>query len=175
MQFAVLYQVIETLDRSLNAKDDTVDAGVTQDALEALGRAIQAEPPLQKLAKRLQWTVKHAGDPNLAKRLSRLDSQVNNFISNELSSREWKSDLAALRNGVAHGLDSAKAIVTDAGPLWTGAQLIELLFEIRVLICFGFDQEQASKIVKSNARWYGRMESLKSNLHSLRLLARAKI
>lgn len=117
MQFAVLYQVIETLDRSLNAKDDTVDAGVTQDALEALGRAIQAEPLLQKLAKRLQWTVKHAGDPNLAKRLSRLDSQVNNFISNELSSREWKSDLAALRNGVAHGLDSAKAIVTDAGPL----------------------------------------------------------
>ena len=60
-------------------------------------------------------------------------------------------------------------------PLWTGAQLIELLFEIRVLICFGFDQEQASKIVKSNARWYGRVESLKSKLHSLRLLARAKI
>ncbi|WP_344802658.1 HEPN domain-containing protein [Microlunatus ginsengisoli] len=107
----MLYQVIESMDRSLNSSADTPDAETLAFALAALDRALSTEPALKTFRSRLRWATKHATDKSLAQRLARLDSQVDGFISAELADSQWMNDLAALRNSVAHGLEAAKSLV----------------------------------------------------------------
>lgn len=162
MRFAVLYQIIETLDRALNPDPPKTEEQLA--AVTAIQRVVADELDLIPFADELRATIEHAHVKSLAQRLSRLDQQAGGFLSAELSDKTWKNDLADLRNIVAHGLEASKELVTDRGPLWTGTQLIELLFEVRVLIELGFTPERAAIVLRENPRWYGRITALKENL-----------
>ena len=162
MRFAILYQIIETLDRTLNPDPPKTEAQLA--AVAAIQRVVAGEPDLIPFAEELQTTIEHAQVKSLAQRLSRLDQQASGFLSTELSDKTWKNDLAGLRNIVAHGLEASQELVTDRGPLWTGTQLIELLFEVRILTELGFTPERSATVLRENPRWYGRITALKANL-----------
>jgi hypothetical protein len=173
MRFAVLYQIIETLDRALNP--DPPKSAEQMRALATLRRIVDGEPDLVPFADDLLAAVEHLQVRSLAQRLSRLDSQAGGFLSAELADKGWKNDLSSLRNIVAHGLEASRELVADRGPLWTGTELIELLFEVRVLIELGFDASQAAAILRENPRWHGRITVLRENLRTIdSMISRAK-
>ncbi|TFD52352.1 hypothetical protein E3T46_05645 [Cryobacterium sp. Hh11] len=165
MRFAVLYQIIETLDRALNPDPPKTEA--QQAAAAAIQKVVAQEPMLMPFTEELQSAIQHVQVKSLAQRLSRLDQQANGFLSAELSDKSWKNDLAALRNIVAHGLEASQELVTDRGPLWTGPQFIELLFEVRILMELGFAPQRVAKVLRETARWYGRITALKENLSAI--------
>lgn len=165
MRFAVLYQIIETLDRALNPDPPKTEAQLA--AVTAIQRIVVDEPELLPFAEELLSTIEHVQVKSLAQRLSRLDQQANDFLSAELADKTWKNDLAGLRNIVAHGLEASQELVTDGGPLWTGTQLIELLLEVRILMELGFTPDRAAAVLRENARWYGRITALRDNLSSI--------
>jgi len=100
--------------------------------------------------------------------VERLDREANGFLGGILDgTADWAFYLGELRNIVLHGDASASLLVADARPLWAAVESLTLLFEVHILVGFGFGVERARALVEQRHPYWLRLETVKENFSAL--------
>ena len=159
VRLTLLAQLVETFDRSLN-----VDAPLTREvecSAKEVEKLLKTREQLRSYASTAERAVRESIRPTLSHRLSRLDRQTGKLVSDALGSGKWKSDVPAVRNAVIHGLPSAKFLTTKVIPLQVAEEILNLLFEARMLLALGFETDGVKKVlIENDSGWWGRRSDI---------------
>lgn len=165
VRLTVLAQMVETLDRSLDP-DPPVTTDL-EDTAAALSCHVAAEPTFKKYAQGAKRVVKESVRPTLEDRLRRLDVSTAKVVSEMLNRRSWKADIANIRNSIVHGLPSSSYFLTNYIPIQIAIDILEMLFELRLMVALGFTAEEVKKkVTKDDPRWFGRKHHIVSYVGS---------
>jgi hypothetical protein len=166
VRLTVLAQLVETLHRSLEP-DAAPDLQVRADSL-AVAAALKSDVALAKYASQARRAVMESDRPTLASRLRRLDEATEGVVSTMVGSGvDWKGAIAAIRNAIVHGLPTSQFFVLNQIPIQVAVDLLEVLFELRLLVALGFTPAEARKIVTEvDPNWGGRAYQMKHYISS---------
>jgi len=165
VQLTVLAQLVETFDRSLDP-DPLLDDDTRADA-QALADYVASNAALKKHARDAKRAALESIRPNLASRLRRLDDATDKIVGEMLGAVDWKSSVASIRNSIVHGLPSSAFFLTNVIPIQISVDILELLFELRLLLALGFSKDEARKIMTvDDPRWAGKTYNMKTYLSS---------
>ncbi|WP_024287211.1 HEPN domain-containing protein [Cellulomonas sp. KRMCY2] len=91
----------------------------------------------------------------------RLDDEAGGFVG-RLVGRvpDWGFYIAELRNVVLHGVERTRDLVPDPRPLFAATEALELLFEMHVLVEFGFTVERAAALVERRHPFWARRKTI---------------
>lgn len=165
VRLSVLAQMIETLDRVLDADPPvTTELQGTAAALSAL---VASDPRLKKYASGAKRMVTESVRPSLEARLRRLDAATGKIVGGMLNRSSWKADIAQIRNSIVHGLPSSTFFLTNYIPIQIAIDILEMLFELRLLVALGFAAEKVkTKVTVDDPRWSGRKHHIVRYLDS---------
>ncbi|MBC7593214.1 MAG: hypothetical protein H7288_04640 [Kineosporiaceae bacterium] len=69
--------------------------------------------------------------------------------------------MPAVRNAVIHGLPSVKFLTTNVIPLQVAEEILNLLFEARMLLALGFETDGVKKVlIENDSGWWGRRSDI---------------
>ena len=165
VRLTVLAQMVETLDRSLDP-DPSVTTEL-QEAATALSTHVASEPTLKKYASGTKRVVTESVRPTLEARLRRLDISTGKIVGEMLNRKSWKSDIALIRNSIVHGLPSSSFFLTNYIPIQIAIDILEMLFEFRLMVALGFTADEVKKkVTEDDPRWFGRKHHIVRYLDS---------
>lgn len=168
VRLTLMAQLVETFDRSLNP-----DPPLTDEIKEKAARVkelVAADAEVKKFASDAARVVNESVRPTLASRLSRMDKETGKLVTETLGSTDWKTDVPLIRNSVVHGLESAEFFTKNVIPLQTAEDILNLLFEARLLVALGFEVDKAkSMITDDDPGWWQRRELMVKYLPSFQL------
>lgn len=165
VQLTVLAQLVETFDRSLDP--DPLATDELNEEAQALFAFVAASDKFKKYASDSKRMVKESARPTLASRLKRLDTATGKIVGDMLKEMDWKSAVAEVRNAIVHGLPSSSFFLTNIIPIQVSVDILELLFEMRLLVAMGFTPDEMKAIVvDGDPNWYGRTHNVRSYLSS---------
>lgn len=166
VRLTVLAQLVETFDRSLDP-DPALTEQVIADA-KAVAAVVASEAALNKYVLDAKRAVMESVRPTLANRLKRLDVATGKIVSELVGEGvDWKGSIAAIRNAIVHGLPSSLFFLTNVIPIQISVDILEVLFELRLLVALGFTPDEVKKIVKEDDfSWFGRTHHVRTYLGS---------
>lgn len=153
VRLTVLAQLVETFDRSLKPDPPVTEALV--DVSKKTADLVAADEATRKFSKDAERVVIESVRPTLSSRLSRMDKEVGGLMSKVLGSKGWKTDIPLVRNTVVHGLERGEFFTTNVIPLEIAEDILNLLFEMRLLVEFGFTPDQVEQMItKDDPNWW---------------------
>ena len=165
VRLTVLAQLVETFDRSLNPDSPVTDA--LKDVATALSNHVAGDPSFKKYASGAKRVVTESVRPTLEDRLRRLDLSTAKVVSEMLGRKSWKADIAKIRNSIVHGLPSSAYFLTNYIPIQISVDILEMLFELRLMVTLGFTAEEVKKkVTEDDPRWFGRKHHIVRYLDS---------
>ena len=166
-QMSYLAQLVETFDRSINPDSETDDA--LREWAAAAEAALAEHDDLKPFAKKAKQAVLESARPTLRQRLARMDTETGELLTTAIGDvRSWKDDVSLVRNSLIHGLPTSIFFARNHTPLYVSIDILEILFEARLLVNLGFAPEQAEQILtKDNPWWHQRVSQITDLLHSL--------
>lgn len=166
-QMSYLAQLVETFDRSINPDPETDDA--LRELAASAEAALAEHNDLNPFAKKAKQAVLESARPTLRQRLARMDSETGELLTTAIGGvRSWKDDVSLVRNSLIHGLPTSVFLARNHIPLYVSIDILEILFEARLLVTLGFTPEQVEQILtKDNPRWYQRVSQITDFLDSL--------
>jgi len=152
-------QMVESFDRSLtpDADIDTPLRGIGDRAFELF----ETDDDLAHYASAAKRSVLESVRPTFASRLSRLDQQTGQFVSELAQSKKWKNDVQLVRNTVVHGLPRVAFLARNVIPIEVATDILEVLFELRLLVAFGFTPNDAKNVMESDPNWWQTTQRIK--------------
>jgi len=165
VRLTLMAQLVETFDRSLNP-DPPLTEAISEKAAR-VKKMIGDDADVKKFASDAARAVTESVRPTLASRLSRMDKETGKLVTETLDGTDWKTDVPLIRNSVVHGLESAEFFTKNVIPLQTAEDILNLLFEARLLVALGFDAEKAKEMLtKDDPGWWQRRELMVKYLPS---------
>lgn len=107
-------------------------------------------------------------DHSLDFRLKRLEEESGKLVYSIIGNRQWRGQVADLRNIVVHGDAYAHEVLNDQLPLVVGYKALLLLFEVRFLVEIGLSTEQAKSLVTGRADHWTIKKAITENYASLK-------
>jgi ApeA N-terminal domain 1 len=165
VRLTVLAQLVETFDRSINP-DPLVTDDLKAKAAE-FSTYVAVDPAFKSYAPSAKRVITESVRPSLEDRLRRLDLSTGRVVSDMLGRKSWKADVAKIRNAIVHGLPSSAFFLTNVIPIQISIDILEMLFELRLMITLGFTSENVKKkVTEDDPRWYGRKHHIVSYVSS---------
>lgn len=143
-------QLVESLARSIEPEQEASDE--LKAAAERAKSLMQQDDELKRFAGRAKQAVLESRRVSLADRLRSMDVVSGKFVSGVVGRRSWKDDVALVRNSVVHGLESSAFFAENRIPLMVSVDILEMLFEARLLILLGFSTDQVEAMFKRDAQ-----------------------
>lgn len=172
VRLTLMAQLVETFDRSLNPDPPLTDE--LREKAERVKTIVAGDDDVKKFAADAARVVHESVRPTLASRLSRMDKATGRLVTTTLGGAGWKTDVPLIRNSVVHGLEKADFFTKNVIPLQTAEDILNLLFEARLLVALGFDSEQTrDMITQDDPGWWQRRELMVKYLSSFELFKRS--
>ncbi|CAN02364.1 hypothetical protein CMM_2292 [Clavibacter michiganensis subsp. michiganensis NCPPB 382] len=162
-QLSYMAQLVESFDRSLSPDPAVPDELVVLG--DKAAELFRGAEELAHLSKNAKQAVVESTRPTLSQRLKRLDNETGKVVSKALGGGQWKAYVPLVRNSVAHGLPSSGFFSKNRIPLELSVDILEMLFEARLLVMFGFDKAQVAQMMtKDNPYWDSRVARITEHM-----------
>lgn len=145
-------QMVESFDRSLTSDPEADDALLA--LADRASKLLLGATDLSKYATTAKRSILESVRPSFSSRLSRLDKDIGDDVSGLVKQRRWKNDVQLVRNTVVHGLAPVGFFAKNVIPLQVSTDLLEVLFEMRLLVAFGFTPQEAKRVLESDPHWW---------------------
>lgn len=108
---------------------------------------------------------------DFATTLLRLDRGVGGLLAEIVGVKKWRDHIRNVRALVVHGGETAHQLTHDARAVYAASTILLLLFEARLVVEFGFTQDQAKALITGRVNHWQYVKAIRDYYPQLRQIA----